>query len=45
MTELKAKNFTWAECKKTARNRTRWKALVEDGMFHLGTKTAKRETL
>ena len=30
MAELKAKNITWTECKKTAKNRTRWKALVED---------------
>ena len=30
MSELKAKNITWTECKRTARNSTRWKALVED---------------
>ena len=30
MSELKGKNITWTECKRIARNRTRWKALMED---------------
>ena len=30
MAELRAKNITWTECKKTVMNRARWKALVKD---------------